>query len=901
MISRFWNLIIALMAFAGAASVGAEEARPSVTSGPAILAIAHGGSEDWNRQVKEAVAELKGHCLAEVGFLMGVPDRRPEEAYRALIDAGAAEVVIVPLFVSSHSDHYEQVRFLAGLRADYPHAEHMQLQRLVGPAKVLGVTSALDDNPHLERILNDRARALSAEARGERLILVAHGPNDDETAAIWIANLDRVAAGVQERLGLAAAEVRLLRDDAPPEVKDVALAQLRGAVATSRERVLVVPVLLATGKVLFQIPEVLKGLSYAWDGTPLIPHPALAEWIEQQARELAAGRSTTQMRPHEDVIVTATRTRHSQTDSAVETTLVSSREIEAAQPRSVADIISRQVGLDAVPTLGGQGIRIQGFSPRHVLLLVDGVEVCGKIGSSVDASTLTAEGVDHIEVVRGATSALYGSEALGGVINVITKSPQSRLSTAMTTAFESNGGRSFSGEIGSKREAWDAVGHFGLRHRDSYDLTPEDPGTTGGRFDRYHGDMKVSRALGGSNRISFSSRFYDEEARDITLGRGALYDDRTGDRRVTNSVGIELKPTALSDLSMRVSHGRFWHTFERTTSAAAVLSTDRDRQDLTEIVAQYTTIVGSHGVSVGGELERASISASRVPGSSRRLETAVAFAQDEVTLGSRLMIAGGLRYDANSVYGGVLSPRIAVGVRATPNIIVRAAYGQGFKAPDFKELYIDFGNRAAGYKIVGNPDLDPETSRSFSSSLWINAGGGTDLRVSAFRHRISNLIDSYFVRFDPASSTSIFSYRNTASATLSGVEVEGNHTIGGAFSIGGGYMFLRARDGLTGYDLLQRPVHRGVVKLFYENPKSAAQVTIRAAGRQGFSDTNGDGEADELAPSNVFVDLRVARRIFGGFESFAGIENLLDHNHPRYLPIEGRRIYAGVTYTFDGE
>jgi len=95
------------------------------------------------------------------------------------------QIVVAPLFVSSWSDHYEQVRFLAGLRPDYPHAEHMKLARASGSVALAGVTPAMDDHALIAAILADRARALSQDPTRENLVLVAHGPNPEDEAARW--------------------------------------------------------------------------------------------------------------------------------------------------------------------------------------------------------------------------------------------------------------------------------------------------------------------------------------------------------------------------------------------------------------------------------------------------------------------------------------------------------------------------------------------------------------------------------------------------------------------------------------------------------------------------------------------------------------------------------------------
>lgn len=702
----------------------------------AVLVIAHGSSAEWNAAVEEAVSRVNQTLPAAAGFLMGV-GRRPDEAYTALLAAGATRVAIVPLLVSSISDHAEQIRFIGGLRADYPHAEHMHLTQLRGSAPVIAVTSAMDDHPLLAAILTDRARALSRDPARESLVLVAHGPNPDAEALRWIETLQRLGGQITKTLPFAAVDVRLLRDDAPKPVKERALAELRAAVSerSAGGRVLVVPVLMAPGRVANQIPRVLEGLEYAWSGETILPDSRVADWILAKANEALASSHVSgppaTPRYEEEVFVTATRTERPRRELPVLTTVVDAERIGAANAQDVTQAVRSELGVDIVPTLAGAGIQIQGIGERGVLVLVDGQEVIGKIGGAIDAANLLASGISRIEIVKGAASSLYGSDALAGVINVLTDEPRDRVSVALEQRIESLGGRTSFLSGGTRRDAGSLFATASRVSRDSYDLTPAEPSTTSSAFRKVGASVKVARQ---ARRLEgrASLRVYDEQARDVTAARGVILDDLVDDKRWQAVGEVRLQEVANGALTGRVHLTRYSHLLDRVTRASGVSAPDLTRERLTEGEVQYDRPVGTrHLVTLGGQVESFAMESDRITGGRRSASAGVLLAQDEWFATDRLRVLAGVRFDRNSAFGEAWSPRVGLLYAATSKVRIRGSYAEGFKAPEFKDLYMAFSNRSAGYSIVGNPALRPEHSRS------LNAGLEMDLFADWLRARAS--------------------------------------------------------------------------------------------------------------------------------------------------------------------
>ena len=259
------------------------------------IVVAHGGGPDWNAQVEAVVREVRLPGPVAVSFLMGpgAKAHRFQDVVGDLVRRGAKEVVVVPMLVSSHSGHYEQIRYLAravdSLDSRMLHHLHQAgIER--APAGIpIRLTAAMDDAPEVAEVLASRALALAKAPKEQALFLVGHGPNGAEDYAAWMDNLRRIADSVRARTGFRSVLVDLVRDDAPAPVRAEAVLRVRELVQLQREltgrEVVVVPILVSTGTVSREkLPKDLAGLPMVYDAQALLPHPSMARWIESRVR-----------------------------------------------------------------------------------------------------------------------------------------------------------------------------------------------------------------------------------------------------------------------------------------------------------------------------------------------------------------------------------------------------------------------------------------------------------------------------------------------------------------------------------------------------------------------------------------------------------------------------------------
>lgn len=275
------------------ATAGAQSARVPESAIGTII-IAHGGGPEWNAQVERIAAEVQLPGPVAVSYLMGpgAKTARFQEVAAALVQRGAREIVVVPMLVSSHSGHYQQIRYLAGetdsLSERMRHHLHMAGIERAAAGTPIRLTRAMDDSPEVAAVIAERALALADDPAGRALFIVGHGPNSAEDAAEWMRNLRPVADTVRARTGFRSVLVGLVRDDAPAPVRAEAVLQVREMIALQHELtgedVIVVPVLVSTGSVSRdKLPADLTGLPVIYRGQALLPHPGMARWVEARA------------------------------------------------------------------------------------------------------------------------------------------------------------------------------------------------------------------------------------------------------------------------------------------------------------------------------------------------------------------------------------------------------------------------------------------------------------------------------------------------------------------------------------------------------------------------------------------------------------------------------------------
>lgn len=597
------------------------------------------------------------------------------------------------------------------------------------------------------------------------------------------------------------------------------------------------------------------------------------------------------------IVVTGTRTEHQLDESPVEVQLISADDIRRSGASDLAELLEREGGIYATRLAGrGSSIEIQGLSSEHVLILVDGRRMIGRINGAIDLTRLRVGAIERVEIVKGPSSALYGADALGGVVNVITRRGAAEPMTELTARVDSEANQDYLIDAGWK--LGDLRGQSGASYLliEPFDLDESSPATDG---------------IDGESRAAYTEADWSP-TRNFSLGMSGAYtldDSRRIDSGVAGRVGNTRKRIEDSRIGIapRLSFGRdsalsgdlyynryFDQFLQRNASDGSVNLDEETLNELYVAAGQFETRVDSHRLVLGGETQFEELDADRLDSAGER-DRQSAYVQDEwmpAWNDYRLTVVPGLRYDRDSQFGDEVSEKLAVRYAMTERLTLRAGYGRGFRAPDFKQLLLRFDNPAIGYRVDGNPDLKPERSVGFNLGAVWQMSEAASFSLGAYHNRVDDLIEIIQIEEGPPI---VFSYRNIASARLTGIDAQAQLQLTEPLELRLGYGWLRSRDDDTGEELSGRPAHRANASLLFRQPHYNAQLRGVWIGERQFAtdiDTGGAPSPAGASDAYALFDARAEWTRWKNYGFAVGINNLFDAGEASFLPIAPRAIYV---------
>ena len=606
----------------------------------------------------------------------------------------------------------------------------------------------------------------------------------------------------------------------------------------------------------------------------------------------------------DEIVVTGTRTAHRFDDSPVEVQLIDSAEIRRSGARDVAELLQREGGVTVTPVAGrGNSIEIQGLSSEQVLILVDGRRMIGRINGAIDLARLRLESVERIEIVKGPSSALYGADALGGVVNIITRRGRGESTAAITARVDTGTNAELSGYNEFATQNWRGGASGGLQRLQPYDLDASSPGSDGIDGDsRYLTVDSVWQASPEAEIGLHGAYSLDDALRTDGSNGRAVFDTRKRIEEIRAGIAPRLQLGAQTALSLDTYYNRYYDQYLQTQQGNAdELTYEQTLNQLYAAGGQLDHALGEHQLSVGGEYQLEQLEADRLSADSERDRQSL-YLQDQwrPQRWADLTLIPGLRYDRDSQFGSQVSPKLALRVDLADGLFLRAGYGRGYRAPDFKQLLLRFDNPAIGYRVEGNPDLQPERGTGFNAGLvWL---GDDKLGVSLtlFRNRVNGLID--IVLTDPG-PPAIYSYRNVESALLQGFDLQAQLRPLPALQLDLGYGFLDATDRQSGERLSGRARNRVNVAARWQAPVATPlALSLRGVwtGERVFGvelDSGGAPLPAGTADAYTLLDARADWQRWQQLDLAVGIKNLLDAGDPRYLPIAPRAAYLELKWS----
>ena len=607
------------------------------------------------------------------------------------------------------------------------------------------------------------------------------------------------------------------------------------------------------------------------------------------------------------IVVTAARTEQAVGDSAVATQVIRREAIEASGAENLAELLEEQPGLQVLRAFagaGGAGVQMQGLDPKYTLILVDGQRATGRVNNTIDLSRFPAEDIEQVEIVKGPGSALYGSDAIAGVINIITRKTTRAREAEAHASHGSFDTQDLSGRVGLRRGRWGTGLSAGWHHTRGFDRDPGTLATTGNAQNILNLSQWTELRVRSDVKLVATADAQQRDLRGVDSGATrAVFDRRNLTRTASLTFGPEITWAVPARLRVTGHVAYFDDRYSLDQRGSDDLDElQRTRDTLGQISAQYDHLVaGKHMFTAGVETQLEGLSTPRLESGRGTRQRLGLFVQDEwrVLADSRLVIVPGGRFDLDSQFGAYATPRLALRFDPHPDLTLRASAGLGYRAPSFRELYLSFANPSAGYRVTGNPDLVPETSRGLTVGFLVRAGSFAQLEAHAFANDLRNLITTDTTSA-MAVGQSLFQYINIGSARTRGLEAVFGLRVLKHFSCDTSYTLSDTLDRERVRPLPGKPRHSGSFRLQFHHRGAGtmAQLRMGVQGRQQYyvdADADGVDETLGLAPYAT-LDLRVAQDLFKGRMSlFFGVDNLLDAGDALYLPLVPRSFYGGFT------
>ena len=647
----------------------------------------------------------------------------------------------------------------------------------------------------------------------------------------------------------------------------------------------------------------------------------------------------------EKVIITGTRTKRTLASLPLNAEIITKKDIQRNNSSKLSDIINEQTGLITIPDFGGvEGIQMQGLDSQYTLILLDNQPLIGRSAGTFNLNRVTLGNVNQIEIIRGASSSLYGNEALAGVVNIISEKPKEGFSSAISSSIETNNTFENNANLSFKRNDIYISIFYNIFSSDGYDLNPNDELRTVNKFNNSTSSLNFGFKINNRLNADINFRKFDQKIDNISTN------NLSGESEIKEkNTHFKIKYESdlfSSQLNYYVSN---YNTYEYLNDISGNLFSDsyydhnlQKPELINTINLKKSKIVFGLGYK-SEKLERTYFNEKP------KLNTPFVYLQYDQFLNKKINIIYGARFDKFSEYKSQVSPKLSGTYQINDKNSLKFSLGYGFKAPDFRQLYFNFVNSTIGYSVLGynvyeelidqlidegqisnilvpieefNDVLKPESSISINVGTENSLNDHFSLKTNLFLNKVTNLIDTRIVA-NKINGQNVFSYYNVNNVVTYGLEANSEYKIDNNLKLLFGYQLLFAMDtdvqkefsdGLVYarlttdssafqlkksdyYGLFNRSRHMGILKLIYKNIIHDFDINFRTRCRSKYAifDSNDNtylDKYDNFIKGYLISNLSINKYIKNNFIISAGVENIFNYIDPVNIPnISGRLIY----------
>jgi len=632
-----------------------------------------------------------------------------------------------------------------------------------------------------------------------------------------------------------------------------------------------------------------------------------------------------------DVSVTATKTERKVADVPASIEVITEKDIKNSTSLNANELLKNVAGvsirnpLGVMSTSSNNKVYMRGFggNDARTLVLLDGVPLNDAFGGAVEWTQIPLDAIKRIEVVKGSGSSLYGSNAMGGVINIITKKPQKQQTNINLSYGSMNtkiGSISTSGKNG--KFGYYLLGQ--LTDSDGYiaDVKPKDNSIKRG-VEKANANLKLTYDIDDSSGIGVSYNYMDRK----TTG---VLDIPGGYNPYTNSMGtaqINYNKFFKNSSDMKIT---IYNTMTKTTydslSGSVIKYKDDGETSDYGTTLQYTLPIGNHIITTGiegktsfAEKVDTYLSNSDIIATEGKQDYYAFFGQDEWFINEKFILNIGARLDYYKNHGGKMydevnnvytdhatksfnafSPKIGLVYHVTEDTSLRTSIGKAFRAPTVSDLYRDWID-TSGRVYAANPDLKPEEVISYEIGLDQKLGSNGAINITAYQSDAKDFI--YRIKPLDPTSTNFEEKTNVGEVLIRGIETEFNYKFNTQWRLLANYTYnkstiekFEANTDLEGKYLTYIPKQKASATLTYENSDiGTINAGVRYAGKRYSDDLNTESKAYE---SYTLYDLKLSRKITKNSQFEVSVDDLFDKGYIEYYNSPGRVVMATLKMSF---
>jgi outer membrane cobalamin receptor len=593
-----------------------------------------------------------------------------------------------------------------------------------------------------------------------------------------------------------------------------------------------------------------------------------------------------------DIVITATRTEQSITDVAASIEVIDRTQIVSSGAHSVDELFKNTIGVDLQGSgLPGSAVRLgmrgltQGYQSERVLVLVDGRRINDAYIGNAELAMLPADNIERVEVLRGPASALYGSNAEGGVINVITRhgttTPVTEIKTAAGTHATQIHRLSHGWQIGNL-DYFVTVSHH----------------QTDGYTDNSDGTDRDWAADNFTGNIGYHPDAQSELRTQVGAYSGEGTDENS-DREVDkNYQSIQYENDWDPKREALFSIGAFRNGQRDIYNWKYPGEGDYRQQTLGWDLQQSIWVTDEHYATAGIEQRRDDVDIDEVTGPVvESADTSSGYLQDEFYIAPPLRLTIGVRSDDDSDFGNEISPRVAALWHAQEGLDVFASVNKAYRAPALSDRYANVEYN--GMNFVGNPDLRPETMMAYELGARGRPVNGLTLDAALFHNNMKDSFD--FLMTEPG----IFRNENATDAWSQGAEVGAEWTLNDIVSLFANYSFTDGEydafpsfPGVEGNQLayLARNKASAGASLRHGDRAQTSIATRYVGARYGDPQNTAASEMEAYLTVDAHIRLRMIRQFYATLD----VSNLLDEDYQEYPGVHqaGTVVLGGVEAAF---